>query len=313
MPESHLSAAQTSRPPTATRHVAVCICTYKRLPLLRRLLEALERQRCDASITFGIVVADNDAKRSAENLVTEFGVRSKIGTTYCCESIQNIALVRNRAIANATGDLIAFLDDDEFPNDDWLMNLVSTLDHFSASGVLGPVRPHFENTPPSWIVKGGFCERPEYPTGTKLDWAKCRTGNVLFRRAILSAGTPPFRIEFGTGGEDVDFFQRMADAGCVFVWCNEAPAYETVPPSRWTRRFMLQRALLRGKNSFERPDGRAALLLKSLVATPLYLLFLPITLLMGQHRFMKYSIKLCDHLGRLLAWARINPMTSRPM
>lgn len=299
--------------PASTRHVSVCICTYKRLSLLQRLLEALEQQRCVSDVTFGVIIADNDSARSAENLVAAFAAKSKLQTVYCCEPEQNIALVRNRAIAHAHGEFIAFLDDDEFPTDDWLMNLVRTCDRYSAAGVLGPVRPHFETPPPAWIVQGRFCERPEYPTGTRLEWAKCRTGNVLFRRSILPGSSAPFRPEFGTGGEDVDFFHRMTEAGCIFVWCNEAPAYETVPPSRWTRRFMLQRALLRGKNSLKLSGGRATLLVKSLVAAPLYLLFLPLTLLMGQHRFMKYFIKFCDHLGRLLACFRINPMSSRPM
>ena len=35
---------------------------------------------------------------------------------YCVEPRQNIALARNKALQNAEGDLIAFIDDDEFPD-----------------------------------------------------------------------------------------------------------------------------------------------------------------------------------------------------
>ncbi len=139
-----------------------------------------------------------------------------------------------------------------------------------------------ETPPPDWVIKGRFCERPEYPTGTLVDWNDCRTGNVLFRRDIIPDGEPPFREEFGTGGEDKDFFHRLATVGHTFTWCNEAPVSESVPASRLTRKFMLQRALLRGKNSLCIGGNRMASLVKSLIAVPSYALLLPIGLLRGQ-------------------------------
>ena len=294
------------------KHVSVCICTFKRSDWLKRLLEKLERQQT-RRLSFSIVVADNDAGRSAEEVVTSFARRSSVRTAYCCEPIRNIAMARNKAIENADGEFIAFIDDDELPTDDWLAQLLQACDKYASAGVLGPVRPHFDGIPPQWILKGRFCERPEQPTGTVMAWNACRTGNVLFRRSILDAAAEPFDPEFGTGGEDKDFFMRMNRRGCVFIWCNEAIAYETVPPSRWTRSYMFKRALLRGRNVLKHRSARARLLTKSAIAVPLYTLILPLTLLFGQHVFMKYGIKLCDHLGRLLALFEINPVHERQM
>jgi hypothetical protein len=180
-----------------------------------------------------------------------------------------------------------------------------------ADGVLGPVRPHFESPPPSWIVKGRFCQRPEHKTGRRMAWHECRTGNLLFRRRILEKVTQPFRADFGTGGEDNDFFMRLTQQGCVFIWCNEAVVYETVPPCRYTRGYMIRSALLRGRNVLKLPVSRFALLTRSVVAVPIYCVALPVLLVMGQHWFMRYSVKLCDHLGRLLAVLGINPISER--
>jgi glycosyltransferase involved in cell wall biosynthesis len=294
-------------------HISVCICTYQRPLLLKRLLEKLALQRPGEGFTFSIVVADNDPGRSAENLVQQMAQRSSVRIIYCSEPRRNIALARNKTIEHADGEFIAFIDDDEFPADDWLQRLLHACSDFKASGVLGPVRPHFDTPPPRWILRGRFCERPEPPTGTVMHWTKSRTGNVLFRRSILDGMPEAFRPEFGTGGEDQDFFMRTTQRGCVFVWCNEAVAYETVPPSRWTRRYMLNRALLRGNIVLKHSAGRNVLVVKSLAAVPAYLLILPVTLLFGQHVFMKYGIKFCDHLGRLLALFRLNPVNERQM
>jgi len=279
--------------------------------MLRRLLDALESQQVEQAFTYSIVVVDNDEGRSAEGVVAEFARTARTPTAYHCESRRNIAFVRNRTIAEATGDFIAFLDDDEFPVSEWLLCLLRTCEKLQAAGVLGPVRPHFEQPPPRWIIHGRFCERQEHPTGTVMPAAECRTGNVLFRRHIVSPDEQPFDERFGNGGEDVDFFIRKCAQGFRFVWCNEAVVYETVPPARWTRTYMLRRALLRGANSLKRSHGRVKLVLKSCVAAPLYSLILPATLLFGQHRFMSYCIRLCDHLGRLLALVGVRPIRER--
>lgn len=297
----------------ALAHISVCICTYRRPEYLRRLLRELDAQVTEDRFTFSIVVADNDSAHSARPVVEEHSVRSRIEITYGFEPRQNIALARNCALQHARGDFIAFIDDDEFPAPEWLRRMLDTCERLRVAGVLGPVRPHFDRPPPQWLIAGGFCERPEHATGTVLHWSGCRTGNVLFRRALVADTPAAFRPEFGTGGEDVDFFQRMILAGHTFVWCNEAPAYEVVPPHRWSRRFMFKRALLRGRNNLRLGHHRARALLTSFVAVPIYTLLLPATLFLGQHVFMKYGIKCCDHLGRVLALFRLNPIRHRPL
>lgn len=294
-------------------HVSVCICTYQRPVLLQRLLEKLALQETNDAFTYSAVVADNDAARSAETLVESLAARLPYPIVYCHEPRKNIALVRNQALAHARGDFIAFIDDDEFPVERWLLELFQTGEKHGVAGVLGPVRPFFDTPPPAWLVKGRFCERPEHPTGTVMDGSKCRTGNVLFRRALIEGDGEPFHPEFGTGGEDVDFFMRMNARGHVFVWCNEAPAYESVPPSRWTRRYLINRALLRGRNNLKLKGARTRLVLQSCIAVPLYSLVLPFTLLGGQHLFMRFAIRFCDHFGRLLTVVHLNPVGERQM
>lgn len=296
---------------TVVPHITVCICTFRRPRLLERLLEALERQQRDGQFEMSVVVTDNDPEESARAAVTAFSARSSLAVVYATEARKNIALARNEALRHARGDFAAFIDDDEFPVADWLVRMLSTCRTHDAAGVLGPVRPHFEEAPPAWIIKGGFCERPEHPTGTAMHWEECRTGNVLFRRSILEGEASPFLEEFGTGGEDKDFFMRMTQLGHVFRWCNEGIAYETVPPERWTRSYMLRRALLRGRNILKHPGQQLPLLAKSVVAVPAYTLVLPFALLFGQHVFMKYCIRFCDHAGRLLGAVGLNPVSAR--
>jgi succinoglycan biosynthesis protein ExoM len=292
-------------------HISVCICTFKRPELLRQLLERLGNQRTEDLFTYSAVVADNDSAQSARHVVAAFSSTPPMQVTYCCESQQNIALARNKALEHAEGDFIAFIDDDEFPIDDWLCNLFKTCVAYGVDGVLGPVKPHFESDPPRWVQKGKFFERPTYSSGHELIWSQCRSGNVLFRKDILGTVITPFRSEFDTAGEDVDFFRRMIEKAHKFVWCNEAVAYEVVPSSRCKRSYLLKRALLRGSNFPKHPTHRLRNATRSLIAVPCYTLALPILALFGQHMFLKYLIKLLDHSSRLLAYVGLSSVTRR--
>lgn len=289
-------------------HVCVCVCTYKRPQLLRRLLDSLRDQETGSGFSYSIVVADNDRLRSAEATVSEFAEVSPVPVRYCMEPERSVSLARNTALENARGDFIAFLDDDEFALKGWLGILYHTCCERGVSGVLGPVVSHFDIAPPKWVLKGNFYRHSCSPTGSAVAWTKARTGNVLFKRDILPPGELPFRPQFKGGGADQDFFRRMIEKGHVFIWCEEAVAYEVVPPARWKRSFMLRRSLLRGSATLHHPNFGTREIAKSAVAVPAYALALPFALMLGQHRFMSLMIKLCDHLGKLFACVGIKPV-----
>ena len=176
---------------TAIPHISVCICTFRRLDLLLGLLQGLTDQATGGLFTYSIVVADNDESRSAEATVSAFAAKAAIPVRYCVEPRQNIALARNAAIANAEGEFIGFIDDDEFPSKQWLLTLFKAREQYGVDGVLGPVKPHFDQKPPRWVVKGGFYDRPSYPTGLVIDGKKGRTGNVLLKTELFKAAGIP--------------------------------------------------------------------------------------------------------------------------
>jgi succinoglycan biosynthesis protein ExoM len=291
-------------------HITVCICTYKRTRYLAYLLGRLSQEETGGLFTYSIVVVDNDRSRSAEPVVATFAKASPVEVQYLVEPRQNIALARNMAVRHARGKFVAFIDDDEFPANQWLKKLFTECENRLVDGVLGPVKPQYEIQPPKWVVVGGFYDRASYQTGLVIDGRKGRTGNVLFRKAIVEGEPEPFRPEFRSG-EDQDFFQRMISKGYVFTWCNEAMAYEWVPPIRWNRMFLLRRALLRGTVSVSHPNVQPKDVVKSILAVPAYLLVLPLALLISHGKFMLYLVSLFNHLGKLLALLRINLITDQ--
>jgi succinoglycan biosynthesis protein ExoM len=291
--------------------ITVCVCTFKRPVLLAKLVQHLESQHTGGRFTYDVVIVDNDGAGSAESIVRDLAASSPLRIGYFIEPQENISLARNKAVAHARGDYVAFIDDDEIPTAEWLSQLYETLIQSQADAVLGPVLPRFEHEPPPWVIKGRFFDRPRHKTGHSVDWPEARTGNVLLSRRTLADLNPPFRPQFGSGGEDVDFFRRAAENGARIVWCDEAAVSELVPPYRCTRRFLIGRAVLRGSNFPKQSGRRVQNVVKSIVAVPCYTLALPILALVGQHLFIAYLVKLTDHGSRLLALAGLPLSTQR--
>ena len=121
----------------------------------------------------------------------------------------------------------------------------------------------------------------------------------------------PFDPRFDNGGEDIDFFRRMTSRGRIFVWCDEAVVYETVPANRLTRSYMLKRGLLRGRNILKHRERRWRYIAVSLAAVPVHAALLPVATLLGQHVAMRHLVSLSDHVGRLLAMLGLSAVTTR--
>jgi hypothetical protein len=104
----------------------------------------------------------------------------------------------------------------------------------------------------------------------------------------------------------------MMEKGRTFVWCNEAIVYETVPIERQRKSYYLKRAFTRGMTSAWEVPFLSFYTVRSAVAIALYTSLLPLSILFGQHVFMRYLVKDCDHTAKMLAYLGIRVIKERP-
>lgn len=224
--------------------MALCVLTYRRPAGLARLLGALGDLRFpDGAPEIRLVVVDNDPEASARGVCDDLGPRLPFSIHYLVEKRRGIPQARNAALGAVleAAEFVAFLDDDEVPEPDWLAELLRVQRAHDADAVTGPCLSRFEKAPPRWIEEGGFFERPRRPTGRPLQFAF--TGNVLVRANALSAMGELFDERLAlTGSEDSEFFQRFARAGHRIVWCDTAVIHDSVPESCVKLAWILARA-----------------------------------------------------------------------
>jgi succinoglycan biosynthesis protein ExoM len=227
--------------------VAICIGTFKRRELLRKLLAGLSNLafRKMPAPEIKVIVVDNDASRTGEYACAETPLPWP--KKYVVEPRRGIAVVRNRAVLEAgNADFIAFLDDDEVPTAFWLDELLWTYAKFEADVVAGPVFTDFAADVPKWVLAGKFFARPAFQTGCSMD--KCSTNNVLIRREVFDQ-VPSFNEQFElTGADDTEFFMRVRRAGFKIVWANDAIVHEAISKTRANFGWLLRRAYRLGNS-----------------------------------------------------------------
>ena len=225
--------------------IDVCVCTYRRA-LVRDTILSLAHQDLRGQIAMRVVVVDNDTSPSARTLVHDTAAGLNIDLAYVHAPAGNISIARNAAIDSARGEWIAFLDDDETAALDWLSELLATASATGADLVFGPVRPAFEDEPPSWMSDGQF--HLVEPTVKNGRIVAGYAGNVLISRRAIDRTGERFDPRFGrTGGEDTDFFDRLLRQGATAVYAPNATVHEAVPPDRTSLTWLVRRRFRYGQ------------------------------------------------------------------
>lgn len=211
--------------------LTVAICTKDRPDNLKRCLASLVELQNPAAPAFEILVIDNASSDSR----TRDLVKTWPSVRYGQEPKPGLDFARNHALGAATGELLAFLDDDVTVDRRWLQGLQTAFnDHPDAGGFTGLVLPYELETEAQILFeqRGGFRRGFEkirygqrlsgnslYPCGAGIFGAGC---NMAFRRSLLlELGGFDDALDTGgpmPGGGDLDIFYRVVRAGYPLIY-----------------------------------------------------------------------------------------------
>lgn len=292
--------------------IAVCVATYLRPAGLARLLQGLERQDLgdDAARSLEIIVVDNDPAGSARELCAEASRKNRWPIVYVHEPRRGIPFARNAGVRCALdrgAALLAFVDDDEVPDESWLQELMLTLTRHTADVVTGPVLPHFEGEVPRWVLSGRFFAGRSLPTGTRLD--RAYTNNVLVAAEVFSRVEALFDERLLVMGEDTDFFLRANAAGCTIVWASKAIVRAWISEQRTRARWLIRRAYRRGIAGGQLRVGQAKQRRAALRGLVVGGVWLPWSLLGGRAALVRALRLIATGAGYLASKARARSLS----
>lgn len=217
-------------------NVSVVVPTCNRADLLQRVLRSLVSQKIPQNINYEIVVVDDG---SSDHTASALAVFSREVLACPVKVVRTTGLgvagARNAGIENATGEWIAFFDDDQLASESWLANLCKVAVDKGALCVSGDLRLALPaNNTPSLGRKARMI-LGEYHYSTDVVPYRPgdvpHSGNILFARELYFR-VGGFDLRFNEGGEDVDFFSRVQLAGVTIWHAPAATGHHIIPESR---------------------------------------------------------------------------------
>ena len=230
---------------------------------------------------------------------------------------RNVAIARNASMDAARGEFLLLVDDDEYVDPAWMVQHLAVAAQFAADAVFGPVYPVYPASTPAWFRAANplFHDIGWSETGRRIVFGQ--SGNTLVRASAVRRLGLRFDAAFGvTGGEDDDFFRRMAALGGKLVLTDRAKVWETVPPERAEAGYMLQRmsrtgriharAMLRGASVLRHATFAVDAGIKAAVAGLGALVLRPLDRALAFRMRMKFH----SNLGKLSALAGARPLAA---
>ncbi len=264
---SSTSALET--PNFAPLDITVILCTYNRCEDLPGVLETIAKSEMATSITWEVLVVDNNSTDQTRDVVEGFCHLYPGRFRYLFEPKAGKSYGLNTGVANAFGEVLAFVDDDVTVEPTWLQNLTSELHHGDWAGAAGRILPAQKFTPPPWLPPSNFpILYAHFDLGDQPSRLSCPPygANMAFRREMFGK-YGGFRTDLGPGpdpetprpNEDTEFGRRLMAAGEKLRYEPSAVVYHPIPQSRITKEYFFSwwydygRATIREIG--ERPDA----------------------------------------------------------
>jgi len=224
--------------------IAVGVITYKRNRMLKNALMSIAALKTPDFATVEVIVVDNDENASAKEVV--YGLESSFPFRlyYLIEEKRGIPFARNKIIEKAIkikATELAFIDDDEIVERNWLQALYNYYKKNDCDAVAGPVEPILPKDMAKWLKLSKYYQRRKETTGTQVSWAG--TGNILFSMDVFTRYGLRFDWRFAsTGSTDTLLTRQLTERGGIILWLDEVLVREEFPRSKLCMRWMLGRA-----------------------------------------------------------------------
>jgi GT2 family glycosyltransferase len=228
---------------------SVLICTRNRSSLLEKTLRSVLRLECRHG-DWEVVVVDNGSTDDTHEIACAVAEESGGRMRVVVDTRLGLSNARNFAANEAAAPLLLYLDDDAYPGEGWLNDLVAAFDDPQVMAAGGPVFPLLEGEVPDWFL-GRFLpyisawdpgDEPldlrynEYPRGA----------NMAFRKSALDrwGGFPPFLGRKGSSllsCEEVELCLRLERGGGRILYVPTASVEHLTPIGRMTPGWLVKR------------------------------------------------------------------------
>lgn len=231
-------------------YIIIACCTNKKPKKLRRLLKSLTKLNFP-NIKTEVMVVDNDPNGSAESVCKKFF--DKLNIKYIIEYNQGLNNLRNRALDEAiylNATHIAFIDDDEIADKNWLINLVNFYNkHKNTFICSGSVVKQFDKEYPEYITQSKvFDEKISINFDGKKRFFSC--SNIFLPLNIIEESNTYF------SQNNIKFFKRLNRRGYKLSYNPGAVCYRIIDGERANLSWIFSANYNEGYSSFSKLEDK---------------------------------------------------------
>jgi GT2 family glycosyltransferase len=187
--------------------------------------------------------SDDDTPLVFEKISKDFG----LGIRYIFEEKRGVSHARNRGISEASGDVIAFTDDDVIVDRHWIQNIYSAFnDYDDVACIGGKILPIWEIPKPKWLKSKfyKFLGLLDYgDTAVYLDEPDIWGANLAVKSEMFKKfgsfdsdlGRRPGKLY---SGEETEFLYRLKSAGKKMLYHPLSIIYHNVPAHRMSKKYL---------------------------------------------------------------------------
>ncbi len=245
----------------------VALCTHNHADRLVRTLADLPRihpPRAD----WELLIIDNASRDATPEILAANPWPDGWTVRVLREEKLGLSNARNRAIQEARGEYIIFIDDDETADPDWLRAFERLIEAHGPDAFGGRIEVLFEDRRPTWLrdeLLGFLGQLNRFDTIALLrePGTSFYGGNFGFRRSVCER-VGAFDADLGrkgadnTGGEEVDFYRRLLAAGLKVWWTPEAVIHHRIQAVKLDRRYFLDLHYRQGRMEAMRKRGNGS-------------------------------------------------------
>ncbi len=221
-------------------NITIVVCTYNRSEMLRDALRSLYDLRTAGEFTYEVLVVDNNSSDDTPATVEQCSRESRATLRGVRETKPGVAAARNRGVREAHGEWIAFFDDDQIADSDWLYELRRGVLEQQCRIVGGAVH----------LLLPENCERDLHPFVRMLlgesKWSETPqpynhkinpgAGNLMVEKSIFDE--VGLFNEALRRGEDTDLYRRTRAAGMAAWYLPDAIIHHMTPDERLSETYL---------------------------------------------------------------------------
>lgn len=234
--------------------ISVAVCTYNRAEVLPKCLESLVNQTVDRD-AFEVLIIDNNSTDNTKQITADF-CKKNPNFKYIFEEKQGLSIARNRAIVEAKGFYIAYIDDDAIADKEWVEKIFSVIQNnkdIAAFG--GKALVWYKNEKPKWFKDEFFIQtwgEKHFCLNIKNTPFGLSGLNMIFKKDIL-AKYNGFSTEYGMTGNKIAFgeesllFNKMLKNNENIQYFPDIIVYHLAAEKYYDLKYVFKRSIQNGK------------------------------------------------------------------